>query len=85
MVFKHVVERDNQNVLSANVCVSCLCYFVFHVTEIPFLFPAFFIFILFICLLFVFLHDTAFQTHRIDVFISLIANSDIPASIGELQ
>ena len=83
------MERDNQNVLSANVFVGCLCYFVFHVTEIPFLFPAFFIiFILFNCLLFVFLHDTAFQTHQTDVFISLIsliANSDIPASIGELQ
>ena len=78
------MERDNQSVLSANVCVSYLGYFVFHVTEIPF--PAFFlIYILFICLLFVFPHDTAFQTHRIDVFISLIANSDIPTSIGELE
>ena len=55
----------------------------------PSLFPAFLFFLyfylFFIGLLFVLLHDTAFQTHRIDVFISLIANSDIPASIGELN
>ena len=82
---KPVFEKDNQNVLSAHVCVSCLCYFIFHVTKLPFLFPVFFLFIYFFLfrLLFVFLHDTAFQTHRIDVFISLIANSDIPASIGD--
>ena len=55
----------------------------------PFLFPVFFLFIyLFIfyfCFLIVFLYDTAFQTHRSDVFIALVAYSDIPASNGELN
>ena len=54
IIIKPVVERDNQNVLSVNVCVSCSCYFVFHMTKMPFLFSTFF----FISVYFLFFFST---------------------------